>query len=810
MRALRTKKMNKPWLHSTMRATAIGAVALVAAGCAGGKARPEAAVAPAPGGALPGAAVVGTVGAVGATPGPERAPLAAQAEAARQPTLVIGNDRQVKLPPARPVTVSAGGDVSLKFDQAPVTEVVHAVLGDLLKLDYSIQQPLAGDITLYTQAPIPRAQVLSMLDTVLQANGLVLAQDSQGVFHVGSPEALKGIGEEPRRVGALAAGKNVVIVPLRYIGATELAEILKPIAPPEALLRVDSLRNLLVLAGRRSQIDNWLEFVDIFDVDLLKGMSVGLFPLEHISVQEVEAALRLMTGGEAVAPESAPRPADGKEGKGGQAAAQPRPLPLAGPFGGLVRILPIERMNAVVIVTPRAHYLDVAREWIARLDRPHDGGSEPQLYVYPVQNGTAEHLAGLLNAIFGGTVQEAAAPAGDSGVAPGLSSGWLRAGLPAASGGGSGFGSLGSGTGFTTGFGTGASPVLGGMGGADQQQGPRISQVTLGERVRVVADDYNNALLIYAPKSEYTKIESALRRLDVAPTQVLIEASILEVTLTDETRFGLQWFLEGSLGGGWRGHALLTTNGDSATIGRDVPGFSYTITNPAGAVRAVLNALAEKSLLNVISTPSVMVLDNQTAAIHVGDQQPIRSAQTVTDGGTTISSIQYKDTGVVLSVTPSVNAGNMVSMVIRQSVTDVGQVDSATGQRAFLQREVQSRVAVRSGETLVMGGLIRENHSRDRQGVPVLHDIPVIGNLFGTTARSTARTELLVMITPRVVRGDQDLRELGSEIRRRMQGLRIVPGWDAFERPPTRQPAPADAQQDGGGAEEPSAPRSAP
>ena len=147
----------------------------------------------------------------------------------------------------------------------------------------------------------------------------------------------------------------------------------------------------------------------------------------------------------------------------------------------------------------------------------------------------------------------------------------------------------------------------------------------------------------------------------------------------------------------------------------------------------------------------------------------------------TTTSIQYKDTGVMLQVTPSANAGGMVSMLIKQSVTDVGSVDEATGQRSFNQREMASKVAVRTGETVILGGLIRDSDNSGKQGVPWLVDVPVLGHLFGTTTTGVKRTELLVMITPRVVQSDQQVRDLGSEMRRRMNSLSVLPGWERFE-----------------------------
>ena len=272
---------------------------------------------------------------------------------------------------------------------------------------------------------------------------------------------------------------------------------------------------------------------------------------------------------------------------------------------------------------------------------------------------------------------------------------------------------------------------------------------------------------MYATPYEYQKIERILTKLDVVATQVLIEASIVEVTLTDDLQYGLEWAFDNNLGGGDSGRGLLDVGGNL----QPQAGFSYTVTNSAGATKAVLNALAEDSLLNVISTPSVMVLDNHTATINVGDQQPIQSQSTVTNGGNVQNSITYKDTGVQLTVTPSVNDGGLVTLDIEQSVTDVGPVDTATKQRSFNQRAVKSRVAIRSGESVVLGGLIRDNETEGQSGVPVLKDIPLVGALFSTTTVASTRTELLIFITPRVMESDQDLRDLNLEMRSRMRGL---------------------------------------
>lgn len=674
--------------------------------------------------------------------------------------LIRGNDQTVRLPESRRLISEGGEGVALKFEQAPVTEVIHAVLGDLLKLDYAIVAPLTGDITLHTQSPVPKDQLLVIIESLLLNNGIVMVQDVHGRYRIGKAEVLKTAVPLPRRVDDKVAGFGSVIVPLKNIGAAEMADILRPVIGAEALVRVDVLRNLLVLAGSRSQVEGWLQIIDTFDVDLLKGMSFGLFPLENASVKEIEQSLRaLFSSGDtsaslgARAPPSPPA-GGGAPGVGKADDTAVTAVRLAGPLGGLVRVLAIERLNALLVITPRAEMLEKAKQWIEKLDRPLDADGEPQLYVYPVQNGSALHLANLLNGLY--APQASSAPGSAiTGVAPVLQA-QVQTSSPMASGALSG----GVGVGVGGAPRTASAPVT------------PVTQVSLGKDIRVVADNHNNALLIHAPKRDYKRIVSALRQLDVTPNQVLIEASIVEVTLTDETKYGLQWYFEGGIGrGGWRGSGTLR-NSTAAAIDAVQQGFSYTVTNPLGDVRAVLNAMADKQLVNVISSPSVMVLDNQTAWIQVGDQQPIRSSTTVTDGGTSTSSIQYKDTGVSLSVTPSVNAGNLITMQINQSVADVGQIDTATGQRSFLQRQITSKVAVRSGEAVVLGGLIRDNKGNGRQGVPLLQDLPFVGSLFSTTTLKKDRTELLVMITPRIMRNEQDVREVGAELRSKMTGIK--------------------------------------
>jgi general secretion pathway protein D len=702
--------------------------------------------------------------------------------------LFPGNDTLFKsdVSPKVDPALASGDRVSLNFENINVASLASALLGDLLQLNYTIDAGGDTVVSLHTRQPLPRSQVLDVLDTVLLPHDLAIVRDSAGVYHV--TKRTVTVGSRPV-VGTARfkdlAGAGTVIVPLNHIGASEMAKILAPVAPREAIVYVDSMRNLLVLQGSKAQLGGWLELVEAFDVDFLAGMSLGVFVLENASVNVVRDALQALIGGDA----SAGSPYGNTTSGNAASAAQGGALPAAAanmlgmatantgasagaaqatnPLHGLVRVIPVERLNALVVVTPRSHILSQVETWIRRLDRPMDA-LEATLFVYPVQNGSAIHLAEMLNGLFGSGTSGA-----KSGVAAGSSPTQFASTTGTAT---TGPVSAGSGktatSGGTTMAATGSLPsALQGTANASNAPSTTVNQ--LDGNVRVVADEKRNALLIRAPRTEYRRIEQALRELDKAPTQVLIEASIVEVSLTGNLAYGVEWFVQNSLGGSREGNALLNLR-ESGAIGPAQPGFSYTILNKAGTIRATLNALAEKSQLRVLSNPTVLVLDNHNATIQIGNQQPIKSSTSST-GTIVTESITYKDTGVMLSVTPSVNAGGLITMDIMQQVTDVGEIDAATGQRNFLTRQIQSRVAVRSGDPIVLGGMIRENETKGTTGVPLLSDIPVLGALFGKNSDKSARTELLVLLTPRALENDDQLRAASAELRQRMRVISLQP-----------------------------------
>ena len=245
---------------------------------------------------------------------------------------------------------------------------------------------------------------------------------------------------------------------------------------------------------------------------------------------------------------------------------------------------------------------------------------------------------------------------------------------------------------------------------------------------QITSDDNNNAILVYGTPREYAVIEDALRKLDVPPVQVMIEAAITEVSLTDDLRFGLQWnFIEGNE------NAVLTDSTTGTGLVRDVPGFSFLFGN-SGSLTGVLNALEGKTKVNVVSAPKLMTVNNGTASLQVGNQVPVltqNSTATIDPNAPVINAIEYRDTGVILKITPRVNGSGMVLLDITQEVSDVlssRASGSSINSPVISTRKVSTTVSVQDGQVLALGGLIRNVQTRDKTGIPFLSQIPIIGD----------------------------------------------------------------------------------
>ena len=275
-------------------------------------------------------------------------------------------------------------------------------------------------------------------------------------------------------------------------------------------------------------------------------------------------------------------------------------------------------------------------------------------------------------------------------------------------------------------------------------------------------------------------IEAALRHLDVVPLQVLIEASVVEVTLTDELRYGVEWFFKNELGTDLKGRGRLDLIfPPGRDLGRVFGGFSYALLT-RNKVDVALELLANKTKVNVLSSPSLMVLDNQTATIERVDQIPVTTVQQqpVSQVGVSaniLNSVEYKDVGVILEVTPRINVGGRITLELVQEVSNLSAAPAGVaGNPPFQKRSVQSTVTVQSGETLVLGGIIQDNKTIGRAGIPFLSDIPLLGPLFSRTDNTGNRTELIVLLTPKAVRSQEESRTVTEEFRQRLKDLETI------------------------------------
>ncbi|OGT05347.1 MAG: type II secretion system protein GspD [Gallionellales bacterium RIFCSPLOWO2_12_FULL_59_22] len=620
----------------------------------------------------------------------------------------------VKPAPTLPAISESGEEVMLNFDGADLREVIKIVLVDIMNESYVIDPRVQGVVNIHSSHPIKRSALLPTLESVLRMNGASLVRELDGVFHV-TPLATVAKGALTPQVNEaskpLPPGYSVQIVSLKYISAREMVKILEPFTPDGGVVRVDDTRNMLFLGGNARELRHLMETIDIFDVDWIAGMSVGLFTLKSVDVKIAFSEFEKIMGDKAQSP-----------------------------LAGVLRIIPIERLNALLVITHQPKYLEEARVWVERLD--HSGATDGgvRLYVYQVQNGDAVKMATLLGQAFSKQTSQGAAP---PSLAPGLKPAEIKSPAQAD---------------------TGTQPAS-----------PGSVSVSIGGATKIIADKDNNALLILANHSEYETIASAIRKLDVVPRQVLIEVTIAEVTLSDEFSFGLEWYFSN----GPNRKGFLDTG--ATGISQLTPGFSYAWLDPAGSIKAVLNAMAANSKLNIIASPHIMVSDNHTAKIQVGDRVPTVSqtqalatavATTATTG--VISSVQYLDTGIMLSVTPHINAGGLVTMEISQEVSNAAKtVTSGIDSPTISKRSAQSTVTVQAGETMVLGGLISDKKSDSSSGLPFLSEIPLLGALFGAQNVKGDRTELVMLITPKLVANSQQAREITDEFRKKMGNVTL-------------------------------------
>lgn len=625
---------------------------------------------------------------------------------------IVDGEQSTPLAPRAPAAAPPRGDVSLNFPSANINTAAKAILGDLLHIPYSVAPGLSTSISVVSPYPVARSAVLPLFEEALRAGGLAMVRDN-GAYRIQTVEQARSSGT----AGSASPGFGNEVVELQFVNATQMKALLDPVLPGVATQN-DPSRNVLTLSGTAGQRASARDLLRQFDVNWLRNVSFALIVPQRTDSRLIVPELEKLLN----APDA--------------------------PTRGLVRIISMEKINGILAVSTQRQYLDDVSRWIDILDREGQN-NEKRLFVYRVQNGRSRDLVKTLNTAFGsGTSYDPMRPDNSNpdarsntrnGVDDQAST---AAPIPA----------------------TGpARPAVMGAASGNGGNGPALSATISG-------DDTNNAVLVFGTPRDYAIIEEALRKLDVLPYQVLIEAAITEVSLNNDLRYGLQWnFASGETTG------ALTESTTGTGLIRTVPGFSFLFAHN-NSISAVLNTLETKTRVNVVSAPKLLVLNNQTAALQVGDQVPIatqNSTATTDPNAPTINSIEYRDTGVILKITPRVNGSGLVLLDISQEVSDVknGPTRAGINSPTISTRRVSTSVAVQDGEVLALGGLIRNAQSRDRIGIPFLSQIPIIGGAFGRHVNSQDKTELVILIKPQVVRSVDDGRAITEELRSKIQSL---------------------------------------
>jgi len=667
-----------------------------------------------------------------------------------------------------PPIAASGGGYDLNFENTPVATVAKVVLGDILGTGYAIDPRVQGTVSLVSVRPVPKSDIVFVLENALRLNGVVLVRDTTGYRLTPLGDAV-GAGRVDAAAASPEAGYGVSVVPLQYVSAQTILKLMDSFATKPGTVRADSTRNLLLIQGTGPERRNAVETAMSFDVDWMRGQSVGIYPLNNSAPEPLVAELeKILDSGE------------------------------AGLSQGVLKFQPVSRLNAIMVVSRKPALLQTAANWIRRLDR--EDSTRNSVHVYQIKYGEARQIARVLSDMFVGGSSSSLDNA-DSQLAPGSGSSSTssadRLSLNANSGSSqpSGFGARPA-----------ASGGIGGTSGLGQQQSTNTSQPGGGpldsgshsgggggqplmQGVRITPDVINNSLLIYADQANYKIIEATLLQLDQAPLQVAIDATIAEVTLTNELSYGVQSYLTSKQLGlkGNQGSILNTQSGSSpaitsdstgavstvasALINRAFPGFNFLVGSEAQPA-VILDALHAVTSVKVLSNPSLVVINNQVATLQVGDVVPVStgSATVLTTSNTVVNTIDYRNTGIILRVSPRINVNGNVRLEVEQEISNVAPGSSASLTPTVSERRVKSSISVASGQTVLLAGLISEQQDGSRNGIPLLDEIQGLGDAFSHQSKTGTRTELIIFIRPQIIRNGTDAHHIAEELRSKLRG----------------------------------------
>ena len=663
----------------------------------------------------------------------------------------------------RPQPVATGNGFELNFENTPVATVAKVVLGDILQTGYTIDPRVQGTVSLVSVRPVAKSDIVFVLENALRLGGIVLVRDASGYRLTPLGDAVGG-GRVDAAASSPEPGYGVSVVPLQYVSAQTLLKLMDSFATKAGMVRADTTRNLLLIQGsgaeRRTAVDTALSF----DLDWMRGQSVGIFPIANSAPEAVIAELEKIVD----------------SGENGLSA-------------NLIKFQSVARLNAIMVVSKKPALLHTAATWIKRLD--HADTARTSVHVYRVKYGEARQIARVLTEMFTGGSSSSLLDNADSQIAPGsgtyATSSADRLSLGNSTSSSNGFGSRmpsGTNTGGTTGFGTQTAATAPGANTSDagtlDSKGTSSGGQPMLKGVRITADAVNNTLLIYADQENYRIIASTLQQVDQPQLQVAIDATIAEITLNDELSYGVQTYLTShNLGLRPDQGSLLNTQSTSAPvaaaagtvanafINRAFPGFNFLVGSESQP-SAILDALHTVTGVKVLSNPSLVVINNQAATLQVGDVVPVStgSATVLTTNNTVVNTIDYRNTGIILRVSPRINVNGNVRLDVEQEISNVSPATAASLTPTVSERKVRSSISVATGQTVLLAGLISEQQNKQRNGIPLFDQIPGLGDAFSHQDKKMARTELIIFIRPQIIRDSMDAHVVAEELRSKLRG----------------------------------------
>lgn len=685
--------------------------------------------------------------------------------------------------------------VSLNFNRADLVEIVH-ILAQHLRLTYTIDPEVKGTVTIHSAEPLRSEDLLPIFHQVLRMNGAVAVRTGN-IYRIMPIKDAKGLvrpaGQSREDSFALQ------VVPVRFFAAAEMKKLLTAFLTPGGELIEYPRGNFLIAIDLPSNIQRLVEIAEMIDVQVFAGTRMEIYQPRVASAEELAAEMAKVMQSYA------------------SSAAQPENF--------ASQFIALPRINQLLVISHSEAAWVYAKRWLDRLDVVGEGPGR-RIFIYPVENGKATELAEVLSQALGHATTGARAPSQT------LQS--LHRSTPG------GFGQSGSGRTPTAPFGASSgsmqqqSQPLGGFAtipvpgqappaplpgtppGLAPVPGPArpgapASPASPGaprqeEQLRIVPDSGTNSLIIYGTLQEFQNIRNILKSLDIIPRQVLMDVMVLEVTLADDLRFGIDYEIMRKGGDvrifnrefGSRGGILSGITPGAAPAGLTSFGLGLSgVIGTGNAIRAFVNALATDSRVRVLSHPSVLATDNRPARIQVGTEEPVPTGTITQTVGTIAESttIQYRNTGRIVTIIPQVNSQGLVNLQILAEVSQRG-ANVTVGPNTFPSfdiRQAETTAVVQDGESLVIGGIISERKVRDRTGVPYLMNLPVLGRLFGTTIDEVGRTELIMLITPNVIRNRDEGKVVTEEFKRKLSGARSELERYYYEQEKLRESAPEPA-----------------